>query len=70
MAQPTDKSPDRGKAQRGRPKGSPHKSASFRLPQELLDQLAEAADAQDRSQTTLVRRALESFLAQQKKEAE
>ena len=56
------------KKKRGRPKGSPSKSATFRLPEELLEQLAEAADAQDRSQTTLVRRALEAFLAAKERE--
>jgi len=46
----------------GRPKGSPTKSASFRLPEGLLEKLAATADAQERSQTTLVRRALEAYL--------
>lgn len=53
---------------RGRPKKKKSKSATFRLPQELLDQLAAEADAQERSQTTLVRRALEAYLAQQSDE--
>lgn len=51
---------------RGRPKKKKtNKSATFRLPQELLDQLAAEADAQERSQTTLVRRALEAYLKKQ-----
>ena len=49
---------------RGRPKGSPTKSASFRLPEALLAKLADSAKTQDRSQTTLVRRALEAYLAE------
>jgi hypothetical protein len=48
---------------RGRPKGSPTKSATFRLPEDLLGKLAEAASSQDRSQTILVRRAIEAYLA-------
>lgn len=47
---------------RGRPKGVSAKSASFRLPEDLLEKLAEAAETQDRSQTVLVRRALEAYL--------
>ena len=43
-----------------------HKSATFRLPKELLEKLAAAADMQERSQTTLVRRALEMYLEKQK----
>ena len=55
----------------GRPrKGPPQKSASWRLPEGLLEKLAAVADAQDRSQTTLVRRALEAYLAEQEKEKE
>ncbi len=50
---------------KGRPKKKTNKSATFRLPQELLDQLAAEADEQERSQTTLVRRALEAYLAKQ-----
>ncbi len=46
----------------GRPKGTPTKSASFRLPANLLEELSRAARAQDRSQTTLMRRALEAYL--------
>ena len=61
MAQPGKKS----KKKPGRPKGAPTKSASFRLPEELLDKLAELADTQERSQTTLVKRALEAYLAEQ-----
>ena len=53
------------KAKPGRPKGSPTKSASFRLPEDLLAKLQLAADVQDRSQTTIVRRALERFLKEQ-----
>ncbi len=54
---------------RGRPKKKKtNKSATFRLPQELLDQLAAEADSQERSQTTLVRRALEAYLAKQEAE--
>jgi predicted DNA-binding protein len=52
---------------RGRPKGSPSKSATFRLPQELLAKLAEAASSQDRSQTILVRRAIEAYLEEKGK---
>jgi predicted DNA-binding protein len=48
----------------GRPKGAPAKSASFRLPEELLAKLAEISRKQDRSQTTLVKRALEAYLAE------
>ena len=48
--------------QRGRPKGPDNKSASFRLPTELLELLAKEASTQDRTQTTLVRRALEAYL--------
>ncbi len=54
--------------QKGRPKKKTNKSATFRLPQELLDQLAAEADEQERSQTTLVRRALEAYLAKQEAE--
>lgn len=53
---------------KGQPKKKTNKSATFRLPQELLDQLAAEADEQERSQTTLVRRALEAYLAKQKAE--
>jgi predicted DNA-binding protein len=53
------------KKKRGRPKGAETKSASFRLPEDLLEKLAEAADSQDRSQTTLVRRAIEAYLEQE-----
>ena len=54
---------------KGRPKKkTTSKSATFRLPQELLDQLAAEADEQERSQTTLVRRALEAYLANQAEE--
>ncbi len=53
---------------KGRPKKKTNKSATFRLPQELLDQLAAEADEQERSQTTLVRRALEAYLANQAEE--
>ncbi len=54
---------------RGRPKKKKtNKSATFRLPPELLDQLAAEADAQERSQTTLVRRALEAYLKKQEAE--
>ena len=62
MAGAKDKKP------RGRPKGSPARSATFRLPQELLEKLAGAAEAQDRSQTVLVRRALEAYLAEKDEE--
>ncbi len=57
-----------GKEKRGRPKGTPTKSATFRLPEELLRQLAEAANSQDRSQTILVRRAIEAYLEKRKEE--
>lgn len=60
MAQPKHK-----KTKPGRPKGSPTKSASFRLPEDLLEKLQETAEGQDRSQTTIVRRALERFLSEQ-----
>ncbi len=53
---------ERRKKKRGRPKGVETKSASFRLPEELLEKLAEAAESQDRSQTTVVRRAIEAYL--------
>lgn len=46
------------------------KSATFRLPQELLEQLAAVANEQERSQTTLVRRALESYLEREKGKTE
>jgi predicted DNA-binding protein len=52
----------------GRPKGAPAKSASFRLPEELLAKLAEVSRKQDRSQTTLVKRALEAYLAEHGRE--
>jgi len=55
---------------RGRPKGSPSKSATFRLPKELLEKLAEAAASQDRSQTILVRRAIEAYLKEKGGEEE
>ncbi len=50
---------------RGRPKKKTSKSATFRLPEELLEALANEAGSQERSQTTLVRRALEAYLASQ-----
>jgi predicted DNA-binding protein len=61
MANPGKKS----KKKPGRPKGAPTKSASFRLPEELLEKLADLAENQERSQTTLVKRALEAYLADQ-----
>ena len=47
-----------------------NKSASFRLPKNLLDKLADAASDQERSQTTLVRRALEAYLQKEGKKAD
>ena len=53
------------KKKRGRPRSAKKsRSATFRLPEELLEKLAEQADTEERSQTTLVRRALEAFLAE------
>ncbi len=46
------------------------KSATFRLPKELLEKLAQIADLQERSQTTLVRRALEAYLEEKKDQAD
>jgi predicted DNA-binding protein len=56
---------NKNKKKRGRPKGIETKSASFRLPEDLLEKLAEAAESQDRSQTTVVRRAIEAYLEKQ-----
>ena len=53
------------KKKRGRPKGKATKSATYRLPEELLEKLAEEAERQERSQTTLVRNALKKFLEAQ-----
>jgi predicted HicB family RNase H-like nuclease len=50
------------KPRRGRPKGAANRSATFRLPVELLEELARQAHDQERSLTTLVKRALESYL--------
>ena len=50
----------------GRPKKGPaKKSATFRLPEELLIKLAAAAEEQERAQATLVRRAIEFYLKAQ-----
>jgi len=54
----------------GRPKGAPSKSASFRLPEGLLEKLASMAKKQERSQTTLLRRALEEYLKEHRAKAE
>ncbi len=60
----------RDKKPRGRPKGTPSRSATFRLPTELLQKLAEAAASQDRSQTIIIRRAIEAYLAANKEKDE
>ena len=50
------------KRKRGRPRGVESRSATFRLPEELLDMLSDQADDEGRTQTMLVRRALEAYL--------
>ena len=58
----TPEVPDVPKRKRGRPKGVDSRSATFRLPEELLELLAEQAGDEGRTQTMLVKRALEAYL--------
>lgn len=58
--------PAKRKKKPGRPPGKGDTtSTTFRLPKDLLEKLHKAAEAQDRTQTAIVRRALEAFLAAQ-----
>ena len=64
MAEEEAKSAEAEKRPRGRPrtKGGTT-STTIRLPKWLRDKLAEVADEEDRTQTALIRRALEAYLA-------
>ncbi len=53
------------KKKRGRPKGKASKSATFRLPEGVLEQLLEQSELEERSQTIIVKRALEAYFKAQ-----